>query len=234
MGISTTDVRLKPKGIGGGPSGPGPGGGPFDPGSEGPKDWPPGFNKDDAIVPRKYRIGIWVGLFSVVMLFASLTSAYIVRQMPPERGDLPYDWTWIEMPSVLWFNTAILLISSLTMERARRLLKRNDYKRFNLWITLTTILGIVFLVGQVFAWQQLKHLGTYSSASPHGWFFYVLTGVHAAHLGGGVIALLYVTIAAWRLRIGLKRRVAVDVTATYWHFMDGLWVYLFLLLFFWK
>src|SRR5882672_9516334 len=97
MGISTTDVRLKPKGIGGGPSGPGPGGGPFDPNSHDPKDWPPGLNKDDEIVPKKYRIGVWVGLFSVVMLFASLTSAYIVRQMPPERGDLPYDWTWIEM-----------------------------------------------------------------------------------------------------------------------------------------
>jgi cytochrome c oxidase subunit 3 len=168
------------------------------------------------------------------MLFVSLTSAYIIRQRPPERTDVPLDWTWVEMPPVLWLTTAVLLISSLTIERARRLLKRQEYKQFNLWLTITTILGIVFLVGQVLAWQQFKQQGAYSSASPHGWFFYVLTGLHAVHLAGGVIALLYVTIAALRMRIGLKRKAAVDVTATYWHFMDVLWVYLFVLLFFWK
>jgi cytochrome c oxidase subunit III len=230
MGIATRDVGLKP-GLGG--VGGVPGGGP-PPDSGDPRDWPPGFTRDDATVPQKYRIGIWVGLASILMLFVALTSAYIVRQRPPENSDVPYDWTWIEMPSILWFSTAVLLISSGTLERARRLLKRNDYRQFNIWITVTSILGIVFLVGQILAWQQLKEQGTYSSASPHGWFFYLLTGLHAVHLVGGMIALLYVNIAALRLRIGMKRRVAVDVTATYWHFMDGLWVYLFLLLFFWK
>ena len=229
MGVSRTNIGLKP-GLGG--VAPGSGGPPPDSGD--PKDWPPGFTRDDATVPQKYRTGIWVGLASILMLFVSLTSAYIVRQRPPEGGDTPNDWTWIEMPAVLWFSTAVLVMSSGTLEWARRLLKRNDYRRFNIWITLTTLLGIVFLVGQVLAWQQLKEQGTYSSASPHGWFFYLLTGLHAAHLLGGVVALLYVTIAALRLRIGLKRRAAVDVTATYWHFMDGLWLYLFFLLFFWK
>jgi cytochrome c oxidase subunit 3 len=229
MGVARTNIGLKP-GLGG--VAPGSGGPPPDSGD--PKDWPPGFTRDDATVPQKYRTGIWVGLASILMLFVSLTSAYIVRQRPPEIGDSPNDWTWIEMPAVLWLSTAVLLMSSGTLEWARRLLKRNDYRRFNIWITLTTLLGMVFLVSQVLAWQQLREQGTYSSASPHGWFFYLLTGLHAAHLAGGVVALLYVTIAALRLRIGLKRRAAVDVTATYWHFMDGLWLYLFLLLFFWK
>jgi cytochrome c oxidase subunit 3 len=232
MGVSVTrDIGLKP-GVGGGGQGPG-GNGPFGP--DGPKDWPPGFTREDAIVPKKYRVGIWVALGSILMLFMALTSAYIVRQQPPEFGEgRTNDWVWIEMPSILWFTTAALLISSVTLERAKSWLKRNDYLRFNRWMVLTTVLGFVFLVGQVLAWRQLKELGTYSSSSPHGWFFYLLTSLHAIHLLGGVIALSYVTIAALRLRIGMKKRAAVDVTATYWHFMDGLWVYLFVLLFFWK
>ena len=234
MGVSvTTDIGVKP-GIGGGGQGPG-GDGPLGRGPDGSKEWPPGFTRDDAIVPRKYRVGIWVALASILMLFMALTSAYIVRQRPPEFSDgSNNDWVWIDMPSVLWVTTAALLISSLTLERARQWLKRNDYFRFNRWMVVTTLLGFAFLAGQVFAWQQLKEQGTYSSSSPHGWFFYLLTSLHAIHLFGGVIALTYVTISALRLRIGLKKRAAVDVTATYWHFMDVLWVYLFVLLFFWK
>jgi cytochrome c oxidase subunit 3 len=162
----------------------------------------------------------------------ALTSAYIVRQIPALSGGTA-DWTPLQVPPMLWLNTAALLLSSVTMELARRALKRNEYHRFNRWITITTILGIGFLIGQLIAWRQLTEQGIYVDSHPHSSFFYLLTSLHAVHLMGGVIALGFVTVAALRMRIGMKKRAAANVTALYWHFMDGLWIYLFLLLFFW-
>ena len=228
----TTDVNVKPTGAGTGPKGSGDQGGPLKPGPGGPNSWPPGFTRDDAIEPDKYRIGMWVGLASILMLFVALTSAYILRQT---RGlSEVNDWTPLDMPAALWFTTAALLISSLTIELARRALKRNDYERFRVWISSTTLLGIAFLAGQIIAWRQLASQGIYVDTHPHSSFFYLLTSLHALHLLGGIIALAYVTVTGLRLRISQRRRTVVGVTALYWHFMDGLWVYLFLLLFFWR
>jgi cytochrome c oxidase subunit 3 len=235
MGITvSTDVKVRPSGVGAGQGGPGGGddGGPHDPGPDGLKNWPPGFTRDDAIEPQKYRIGMWVALASILMLFVSLTSAYIVRQVPALNGG-QVDWVPLEMPPVLWVNTIVLLLSSVTIELARRSLKRNEYRVFNRWISITTLLGICFLAGQLIAWRQLTQQGIYVDTHPHSSFFYLLTSLHAIHLLGGVIALCFVTVAALRLRIGMKKRSAVNVTTLYWHFMDGLWIYLFLLLFFW-
>jgi cytochrome c oxidase subunit 3 len=176
---------------------------------------------------------MWVGLASILMLFIALTSAYIVRGTPA-LGSGENDWIRIDMPAVLWFNTIVLLVSSVSLELARRALGRNDYARFKSWIGLTTLLGIGFLAGQVIAWRQLAAQGVYINSHPHSSFFYLLTSLHGLHLLGGVVALSYVTVAALRMRIGFKRRTAVNVTAIYWHFMDGLWVYLFLLLFFFR
>ncbi|HLG15606.1 MAG TPA: cytochrome c oxidase subunit 3 [Blastocatellia bacterium] len=226
---ATTDLKVTNSGLGS--SGPGPGGSdPF--GSGRPKDWPPGITRDDRIEPKKYRIGMWAALASILMLFVALTSAYIVRQGTPATR--PADWITIELPPVLWLNTALLIVSSLTIELSRRALKRSDYAAVKRWLSLTTLLGIGFLAGQIVAWRQLAAQGIYVSTNPHSSFFYLLTSLHGLHVLGGVLALTYVTVAALRLRIGLRRAVAVDVTAMYWHFMDGLWVYLFLLLFFWK
>jgi cytochrome c oxidase subunit 3 len=163
--------------------------------------------------------------------FISLTSAYIVRQCPLSGGDS--DWLRSDA-SVLWFTTGVLVVSSLSIELARRALKRNDYAGFRKWISLTTLLGVAFLVGQLMAWRQLAAQGVFINSHPHSSFFYLLTSLHGIHLLGGVIALGYVTVAALRMRIGFKRRTAVDVTAIYWHFMDGLWIYLFVLLFFFR
>jgi len=224
----TTDVKIKPG------SGLGPGGGdPFGSRPGGGKDWPPGFTQEDAAEPEKYRIGMWVGLASILMLFVALTSAYIVRSVPALGGG-DNGWLPIEMPLVLWLNTGVLLLSSVSIEMARIALKRNEYGRFKSWITLTTIFGVAFLAGQLIAWRQLAAQGVFINSHPHSSFFYLLTSLHGLHLLGGVIALAYVTVAAFRMRIGFKRRTAVDVTAIYWHFMDGLWVYLFGLLFFFR
>ena len=222
------------RGLTGRGGGPGPGGGdPFGPDPAGSKDWPPGWSNEDAIQPAKYRIGMWVGLASILMLFIALTSAYIVRGVPALGGG-ESDWRPLEMPRVLWFTTGILLVSSVSMEFARAALKRNEYDGFKKWITITTLFGVAFLAGQLMAWQQLTSQGVYINSHPHSSFFYLLTSLHGVHLLGGVIALGYVTVAALRMRIGFKRRAAVDVTAIYWHFMDGLWIYLFGLLFFFR
>jgi cytochrome c oxidase subunit 3 len=191
------------------------------------------LTREDQIEPRKYRIGIWVALGSILMLFAALTSALIVRETKALTGG-ESDWVPMSVPPVMWANTAILLISSATFEVARRALAVNNYQRFRVWLTLTTLLGVAFLAGQVLAWRNLAEQGVYINSHPHSSFFYLLTSLHGLHLFGGVIALLYVTEAALRLRISIKKRLAVGVTAIYWHFMDGLWVYLFILLFFWK
>jgi cytochrome c oxidase subunit III len=231
MNTAAADVGVKPGSAG--PKRGGPGGGPPGGGSHGEGDWPPGFTREDAMEPRKYRIGMWVALASILMLFMALTSALIVRQSPALNGG-QYDWVPLEVPVILWVNTTVLLISSVTIEFARRTLTRNDYASFRRWIVITTVLGVGFLAGQVMAWRELAAQGIYVNTHPHSSFFYLLTSLHALHLLGGLVALAYVAQAAVRLRVSLKNRTAVGVTAIYWHFMDGLWVYLFVLLFFWK
>jgi cytochrome c oxidase subunit 3 len=227
----TTDVKVTRGGLGAEAGGPG---GPPDPGSGGGgEDWPPGFTQEDAAQPNKYRIGIWVALASILMLFMALTSALVVRQSPALNGG-HHDWIPIRVPSVLWINTVVLVVSSVTIEIARRALAHNNFDKLKRWIVVTTLLGVVFLTGQVMAWRELSAQGIYVNSHPHSSFFYLLTSLHALHLLGGVIALGYVTMNAMRMRIGIKQRTAVGVTTVYWHFMDGLWVYLFVLLFFWK
>jgi cytochrome c oxidase subunit 3 len=150
------------------------------------------------------------------MFFAALTSAFIVR-----RGH-SNDWISTRIPQVLWLNTAVLLASSAVLEFARRALKAGKRETFNrLWIG-GSALGVVFLAGQYAAWRELSAQGIYLATNPSSSFFYVLTAAHAIHLIGGVVALLYVSIQALRLRLGPGKRTAIDVTAMYWHFLDGL------------
>jgi len=136
-------------------------------------------------------------------------------------------------PPILFVNTVVLLASSLVLDLSRRSLKAGDRSKFNLWWTAATALGVLFLAGQAVAWLQLKAAGVYVSTNPSSSFFYVLTAAHAFHLLGGVSALLYVDVQAWRLRLGPAKRTAIDVTAIFWHFLDGLWVYLMLLFYVW-
>jgi cytochrome c oxidase subunit 3 len=131
---------------------------------------------------------------------------------------------------VLWFTTAVLVLSSLTVERARRLLAQNDVGAYRAWWGITTALGLIFLAGQYLAWLALRAQGVYLVSNPSSSFFYVLTAAHGAHLLGGILALLVVGLRRWR-HAEERRSTAVDVASIYWHFMDGLWVFLFLLLF---
>ena len=198
---------------------------------------------------RRYRLGLMIGLAAVVMLFVSFTSAYVVRQglASYDAASQTYvtDWRPLSLPmGLLLLNTCLLLASSFTIEMARRAAFAEaavlpvtempgiakEQKRGVPWLPLTVILGLGFLSGQLMAWHELGRRGFYLASSPSSSFFYVLTGMHAIHLFGGVLALMYALAAVFRSRPLERRRIVVDVTAWYWHFMALLWLYIFALL----
>jgi cytochrome c oxidase subunit 3 len=182
--------------------------------------------------PARYRIGIWVAIASIVMLFTALTSAYIVRMASSN------DWTPLRMPKVLWLSTAVILISSVTIEISKRSLKLAQDRQYGVWLTLTAGLGIVFVGSQYAAWKNLARQGVYMATNPHSSFFYLFTAVHGLHVLGGLIALAYLMVRTRKKRDSvegeLRRIGAAEAATVYWHFLDGLWICLFLLLFFWK
>ncbi|MBI2819028.1 MAG: cytochrome c oxidase subunit 3 [Acidobacteria bacterium] len=190
------------------------------------------FGRGDGFPPgharRVYRTGMYLALVGISMLFIAFTSAYIVRS---GLGD---DWAAMSLPPLLWWNTALLILSSFTMEQTSRTLSQGPRTASNGWVTATAILGLLFLTGQMLAWRQLAGNGIYLATNPSSSFFYLLTGAHAVHLTGGLMALFYITLEAWRYRLGPAKRTLVEVTAIYWHFMAGLWVYILLLLWWWR
>ncbi|PYV24206.1 MAG: hypothetical protein DMG27_13500 [Acidobacteria bacterium] len=176
---------------------------------------------------RVYRTGMWMALAAIVMLFAAFTSALVVRK------GLSNDWVATALPRVLWLNTAVLIASSVTFEFSRRSLAGDpsfSARRFSRWLYVTLALGLAFIAGQLIAWRELASRGVYLATNPSSSFFYLLTGAHGLHLLGGIVALFYVALRARQLALAPAKRVVVDVTAIYWHFMDALWIYILLLL----
>ena len=219
----TTRPPVVNKGAGTGPGLPGPNG-------NGSKRG--GSFRDPESHANRYRIGMWVGLASVTMMFTSLSSAYIVRASSAS------DWISLPMPRVLIVSTILILASSVTLELARRKLKASLTRAYTQWVVITVILGVAFLASQLFAWQQLKAWGLYLSSNPHSSFFYLLTGAHAVHLAGGLLGLVFLWLRSrWittDVAVLKKRQASADAVSIYWHFMDALWIYLFLLLFLWR
>lgn len=190
---------------------------------------------------RRARLGLACGVATVCMVFVSLTSAYIVRQGLPTfdgaTNTYVRDWGLTELPwALLGINTALLLLSSLTMEFARRQAARSlagtsvrNEKSFP-WLGITVLLGMGFLAGQWLAWGELHTRGFYVSTNPSSSFAFLLTITHAVHLTGGMIALLWAASASLLHKPVETRRIVVDITAWYWHFMAVLWIYIFALL----
>jgi cytochrome c oxidase subunit 3 len=185
--------------------------------------------------PHHYRIGIWIAVASILMLFMALTSAYVFRAAVG-------GWQTTATPRWVWVSTAIIIASSFTFHRARRAVKRDDDSSYRRWLGVTVALGLAFLASQLLAWRELVAQGIYLASNPHSSFFYLLTALHGLHLTGGIIGLCFL-LARSRivLRAGaeertvrIRRRAAADAVGIYWHFMDGLWVYLFVLLFLWR
>ena len=224
MATMVTSTRpVIQKGAGGGPGVPGPNG-------NGSKHKYP-FRDPDSKANR-YRIGMWVGLASIAMMFTSLSSAYIVR------SGTAADWMPLRIPRVMFVSTALILISSVTIEIARRKLKQSLTNAYSRYLLLTGVLGLAFLGSQLISWRQLASQGIYVSTHPHSSFFYLLTGAHAVHLAGGLLALTFLWFRSRpkldNADLATIRQATADAVSIYWHFMDALWIYLFLLLFLWR
>jgi cytochrome c oxidase subunit 3 len=190
---------------------------------------------------NRYRMGLLLGVVSIFMLFIGLTLAYMLRhaggKMDAATGVFIHDWRPLVIPSILWFNTALLLLSSLSIEVARR---HNFYEAWVMeewlglgrptraaslpWLAITLVLGFGFLIGQYQGWRELMSQGIFVSGNPSSSFFFLLTGAHAIHLLGGILALIWAGISTFASRPLESRQIATDITAWYWHAMGLLWV----------
>lgn len=176
--------------------------------------------RDDLVL-----LGLWMFLATVVMLFAAFTSAYIVRRASS-------DWVAIDLPALLWANTSVLVASSVFLEIARAAFRRDRAFGARAGMLGAAGLGLVFVVGQVVVWRQLAARGVFVPTSPHSSFVYLLTGAHGLHVVAGIVLLLYAAIRLWRhgagsAHSGMNR--VLSVSATFWHFLAALWLYVFAL-----
>ena len=214
--IPEIELIIEKKGGGGGGTTPPAGGeGGGDDGKRGRKGRPS---------PKRYYTGIALGIVSILMFFMALASAFLVRK------GASTDWVSVRIPALLWINTVVLLASSGTVELARKCLTKADLPGFKKYWSMSTGLGVLFLIGQIVAWKQLAGQGIYLASNPASSFFYIFTGAHALHLIGGVGALLYVSLRNFD-HANVTRAVAAEVTSYYWHFMDALWLFLLALLY---
>lgn len=167
--------------------------------------------------------GIWIALFAITMSFAAFTSALFIRQAST-------DWTHLATPPILFASTALLLLSSFTIELSRREIDAgsaspaNEHGKGLILLAVTLLLGVAFVGGQYLAWRQLAAQGLYLATNPNSSFFYLFTGVHALHVLGGIAALVYL-IAQLAVRNSVRRNL-VNGVIIYWHFMAALWLYL--------
>ncbi|MBI1342009.1 MAG: heme-copper oxidase subunit III [Terrimonas sp.] len=176
------------------------------------------------IHPHKFTL--WVAIGSIVMMFAGLTSAYIVKSSQAA-------WREIKMPTTFWYSTAVILLSSLTVQWAVRSFKEREMKRYRLLIGFTVVLGSLFVILQWIGFNQLWDSGVqFKGSSGAGQFLYVIAGLHALHVIGGVIALLVMFMKAFFGKNKNYSSIPVEVASTYWHFVDILWIYL-LVFFIW-
>lgn len=174
---------------------------------------------------RNSKFLLWLGIASMAMIFAALTSAFIVREGQKK-------WFEFELPSVFWYSTAILLISSITVNFAQSSAKKGDFKRAGLFLGGTLFLGLVFSVTQLVGWRLLADQGI-RFVDPNnlsGSFFIVITGTHLAHLAAGLIALLVALVKSLAGRYSVHNYLGIKLAAIFWHFLDALWLYLFVFL----
>ena len=179
-------------------------------------------NEPQRIHPHRFIM--WIAIGSIVMMFAGMTSAYIVKK---NQGN----WLAIELPVVFWYSTAVILVSSVTMYLANTALKAGKISFYKSLITITAILGVMFVIMQ---WEGFKDLETRGIAligpqsNSASSFLFVITGLHMLHVLGGVIALLVTFFKSFGVQEGQTNLVPTQIVATYWHFVDVLWIYLFI------
>jgi cytochrome c oxidase subunit III len=178
---------------------------------------------DQPISMHPKKFALWLFLVTVVMIFAALTSAYIVRQA---EGN----WLEYELPEIFWLTSALVIISSIAMQGAYYSAKKDNFLSLRIGIIFALLFGIAFLVGQWYSWIALVDSQVFFVGNPAGSFLYVFTGLHAVHLISGVIFLIIVLISTFRMEVHAKALDTLEMATTYWHFLGGLWLYLFLFL----
>ncbi|HXO74713.1 MAG TPA: cytochrome c oxidase subunit 3 [Puia sp.] len=169
------------------------------------------------IHPHKFTL--WVALGSIIMMFAGLTSAYVVKREQP-------GWTTFSIPKAFWYSTAVILASSLTIQMALKAFKDREMQRYRNLLTTTAILGILFVVLQWVGFRQIWNTGITFRGSGGGQFLYIIAGLHAVHVLGGILALMVMFVKAYASKIRTYNSVPVELMSTYWHFVDLLWIYL--------
>lgn len=171
--------------------------------------------------PKKFAM--WLFILSVMMIFASLTSAYIVKKA---EGD----WLIFDFPRLFVYTSVIIVLSSISMHFSYISAKRNNLLKIRIGLVITAILAVIFVIGQYLSWGELVDQGVFFVGNPAGSFIYIFTGLHAAHLLGGMVFLGIVLFRAFKYRVHSKNMLSIEMCTTYWHFLGGLWLYLYLFL----
>ncbi len=181
----------------------------------------------------KYRIAMWFLLLVIAMTFGGLVGAYILIS---SNGVM--EWTPFALPFQVWISTFLILLSSVSYKISQKAFKAGIQEKAKRWLLVTAVFGGMFISSQILAWLELVQRGVYVQSNPYAGFFYILTAVHAVHVVGGIAALGYLVLRTWQptsLFDELEKRKEISgVVGWYWHFMDGLWIFLLLLLGFWK
>lgn len=182
-----------------------------------------GTQEKNKIHPHKFTM--WVAIGSMLMLFAGLTSAYIVKSSQD-------NWIEVETPNQFWYSTLVIIISSITIQMAYRSFKHREMRKYRMFIMSTLVLGILFVLLQWLGFKWLWDNNVRLTGSGAGQFLYVIAGLHVLHVMGGIVALVVIVIKAFFGNIRNYDSVPVDIMKTYWHFVDLLWLYL-LVFFIW-
>lgn len=186
-----------------------------------------GLNKKEFQAEKRRKVAkplMWLGMVSIVMLFAGLTSAVIVR-----KGD--GKWMHFEIPEMFLWSTIIIILSSLTLVFAGISAKNDKSSMVKVGVGGTLILGLLFVFAQIEGYKQLVDIGVYFTGAEQnasGSYLYLISAVHLAHLAGGIIAMLVVAFNAFKERYNSKNLLGLQVFSTYWHFMGAMWIYLYL------
>lgn len=167
-----------------------------------------------------HKFALWVGMASMIMMFAGLTSAYIVK------SNLA-NWEEVETAPAFWISTVVILVSSLTIQMSVRAFKQREMAKYRLLISITGVLGVAFLVLQYYGFQWMWDHGVRLQGAGAGQFLYVIAGLHGLHVIGGVVALVITVIRAFYGNTQRYNSTPVEILSSYWHFVDLLWIYLF-------
>lgn len=170
-----------------------------------------------------YKFNMWIGLAGIIMMFAGLSSAYIVKRNQA-------NWLTFDIPTIFWYSTALIVLSSVTIILSRKAFINRQMKQYQSWLGITTLLGIAFVTMQFFGFVELWNNGITITRNVSFSFLYVIVGVHALHVVGGIVVLIILYVKSLTKRTRVYNSLSIDLMSTYWHFVDLLWIYLLIFL----